>query len=123
MSESTIKSVAISAVEAVVEIGVDSLSKLVDLFYKGWEVKIKALADGTITGTDAAYLPSFALSLFGLFGGIGNLGDEVKNLSDTEIAVIVAEAEKYELGEEKDNAQQVLKQLLVTLQTYYHFSK
>jgi hypothetical protein len=90
--------------------GTDELADIVKLIYDGWE----ELRDG-FQITDAG---SLLMSAIAGYKGNKEAWAEAMDLQDAEITALVNLSVNYNLGASADEARQVVKCLLVILQTY-----
>lgn len=104
-----------------VNLPTDDLGDVIDVFYKGIETYLKAMADGSISAADLVYLVPFAMLLPSVFTGSENILPQAKDLTDEEIGLLVSKSDNYELGDFAPKARAIVKWLLVTAQTGFLF--
>lgn len=104
-----------------INLPVDDLGDLIKVFYKGVETYLKAMANGSITKDDLIHLLPLLMVFPEALTGANNIIPQAKDLTDEEIASLVALSENYELGEFAPKARGLVKLLLVGSQTGFLF--
>jgi len=90
--------------------GTESLNKFVDAYYDGFE----ELRDGFQVGDAVSLLGSFV----GAFMNKELAWTEAMDLQDNEVTSLINRSDNFDLGNTATEARQILKLILVGLQTY-----
>jgi hypothetical protein len=104
-----------------INLGTEETEGFVKLVFKAWEVFVSARADGQVDWKDALLLVNLPFAIIEAINGVGSVPAELQDLTDEEIARLVALGNGYNLAGEAEKAKAAVKGLLTLAQTISKF--